>query len=99
MPAHWPVEVANAVWVAARRGRIAGEKATRFFDGLRALPIRIDPQSGEHTFGRVFALATQHGVTVYDAAYLEAALRMGLPLATLDEELREACAAAGVELL
>ncbi len=99
VPAHWPVEVANAVWVAVRSGRIVAEKASRFFDDLCALPIYIDPPSAEHTFGDVFALATRHGLTAYDAACLEAALRMGLALATLDDELRKASRAAGVPLL
>ena len=99
VPAHWPVEVANALLMAIRRGRISGEKANRFFEDLGALPIRIDPQSGENTFGRVFALAEQFKLTVYDAAYLELAIRESVPLATLDDELREAARAAGVALV
>jgi predicted nucleic acid-binding protein len=99
VPAHWPAEVANAVLMSVRRGRISSDKAARFFEDLRALPIRVDPHSSESTFGRVFALAVQHRVTIYDAAYLELAIRLGLPLVTLDDELRNAAMAAGVPLL
>jgi predicted nucleic acid-binding protein len=88
VPALWPVEVANAVLIGVRRRRISAEKASRFFEDLRALPIHIDYQNSETTFGRVFALAAQQGLTVYDAAYLEVATRMSLPLATLDDDLK-----------
>ena len=99
VPAHWPVEVANALLVAIRRGRISREKEARFFQDLRALPIHIDPKSSENAFGRVFALAQQYGLTAYDAAYLELAIRESLPLATLDDDLRKASRAAGVSLV
>jgi len=47
VPAHWPAEVANALLIAVRRGRISRETANRFFLDLRALPIRVDPESSE----------------------------------------------------
>ncbi len=98
VPAHWPAEVANALLIAVRRGRISREKANRFFLDLRALPIRIDPESGETVFDQVFKLAEKYSLTVYDAAYLELAVRERLPLATLDNDLRKAARAAGVPL-
>ena len=99
VPAHWPVEVANALLVAIRRGRITREKGTRFLEDLRALPIQVDPKSTESAFDRVFTLAEQHGLTIYDAAYLELATRENLPLATLDSDLQKAARAAGVILI
>jgi predicted nucleic acid-binding protein len=99
VPAHWPAEVSNAILMAVRRGRISGEKAGRFFEDLRALPIHVDPFSSDYAFDRVFALAGHHRLTAYDAAYLELAIRMSLPLATLDEDLQEASRAAGIPLL
>ncbi len=99
VPPQWPVEMANVVFIAVRRGRISGEKAGRFFEDVRALPIDIDPESGENTFAGVFALAVQHSLTVYDAACLEIAGRMVLPLATLDDDLQKAARTAGVPLL
>ena len=98
VPAHWPAEVANALLIAVRRGRITRQKANRFFLDLRALPIRIDPESSETVFDQVFKLAEKYSLTVYDAAYLELAIREGLPLATLDNELRKAARASGVPL-
>ena len=99
VPAHWPVEVVNALLVAIRRGRIPREKGTRFFEDLCALPIPVDPKSTESAFDRVFPLAEQHGLTIYDAAYLELATREGIPLATLDSDLQRGARAAGVVLV
>jgi predicted nucleic acid-binding protein len=98
VPQHWPVEVANTFLVAVRRGRITRERSARFFRDLLALPIRIDSTSREVAFSRVFALAEKHGLTVYDAAYLELAIRESIALATLDNDLRTAARAAGVLL-
>jgi predicted nucleic acid-binding protein len=98
VPRHWPVEVANALLVAVRRGRISKDKAARFFRDLLALPIRIDSGGSDVTFGRVFDYAEQYGLTAYDAAYLELARREGIALATLDEDLQKAARAAGVLL-
>jgi predicted nucleic acid-binding protein len=99
VPAHWPAEVANALLIAVRRGRISREKANRFFLDLRALPIRIDAESSETVFDQAFKLAEKYSFTVYDAAYLELAFREGLPLATLDNDLRKAALASGVPLV
>ena len=99
VPAHWPAEVANALLIAVRRGRISREKANRFFLDLRALPIRIDAESSETVFDQAFKLAEKYSLTVYDAAYLELAFREGLPLATLDNDLRKAARASGVPLV
>ena len=99
VPTHWPVEIANSLLVAIRRGRISREKAVRFFQDLRALPIRVEPESGRNAFDRVFAMALQYRLTAYDAAYLELAIREGLALATLDGDLRRAAREAGVSLM
>jgi predicted nucleic acid-binding protein len=98
VPQHWPVEVANTFLVAVRRERISKDKAARFFGDLLALPIRIDSANTETTFGQVFACAEKYGLTVYDAAYLELALREGIALATVDSDLRNAARTAGVSL-
>jgi len=98
VPQHWPLEVTNSILVALRRGRITKEKVARLFGDLLALPIRVDSSSRETTFGEVFACAEKYGLTVYDAAYLELAIRERIPLATLDSELRNAANSAGVSL-
>ena len=99
VPLHWPAEVANALLIAVRRGRISQEKANRFLLDLRALPIRLDPESSDAVFDEVFKLAEQYSLTIYDAGYLELPIREGLPLATLDHELRKAARASRVPLV
>jgi predicted nucleic acid-binding protein len=99
VPLHWPAEVANALLMAVRRGRISPEKGSRFFLDLRALPIRIDPEGSQTVFNEAYRLAERHGLTIYDAAYLELAVRAGLPLATLDDDLRKAARASEVSLV
>jgi len=93
------VEIANSLLMAIPRGRISAEKAARFFQDLLALPIHVEPENGQNAFIGVFALATQYRLTAYDAAYLDLAIREGLALATLDEDLRRAASLAGVSLM
>jgi predicted nucleic acid-binding protein len=99
VPAHWPLEVGNALLVAIRRGRVTAEQVYEFIYDLDALPIRIEPASPPGSWHTVLALAQKHRLTAYDAAYLELAQRSQLPLATLDGDLRRAAETAGVPLL
>ena len=89
----------NGLIMAVRRGRIDLERVARFARDLAALPIRIEPPHAPAAWDAVIRVATKHGLTVYDAAYLELAGRTGLPLATLDGELRAAALAASVVLV
>lgn len=98
VPALWPVETANALLVATRRGRIAQDEWPRIHGHLEALPIDIDPISTSRTWGAALDLAQAHGISVYDAMYLELAIRMRTPLATLDKALRSAGQSAGVDV-
>lgn len=95
---HWPLEVANGLLTAERRGRIGARDATRVGRLLLALPIAVDPVERGRALGETSRLARSRDLTSYDAAYLELALRRGLPLATLDEELRNAARAEGAGL-
>ena len=99
MPAHWPLEVVNALLIAHRRGRVTAQQISEFIDDLAALPIRLEPPSGPAQWPTIVALAEQHRLTAYDAAYLELVRRTGLPLATLDDDLRKAALAEGVALV
>jgi predicted nucleic acid-binding protein len=99
VPAHWPLEVVNALLIARRRGRVTAEQITEFIDDLAALPIRLEPPIGPAQWPTIVALAEQHRLTAYDAAYLELVRRTGLPLATLDDDLRKAALAEGVALV
>ena len=95
----WPLEVANVLRAAERRGRISLAERTQAMAILSELPIRIDESTAALAFGPISALAAGRDLTVYDACYLELALRSGLPLASLDRRLCEAAAAAGVKLI
>ena len=99
VPSLWSLEVANALVVAERRGRLVATDASRFVSVLARLPIRLDPETAEHALTDTMGLAREHGLSAYDAAYLEAALRHGMPLATLDDALVAAARAAGVRLV
>lgn len=92
----WPLEVTNGLLTAERRGRIKLTHARRFARLLLSLPIVIDPVARSAAFEAVYLMARNHGLTSYDAAYLELAVRLGVPLATLDGPLRRAAAREGV---
>ena len=94
----WPLEVANGLVVAERRGRLDAAASVRFMELVLALPIVVDPVSRGRSLTGTYGLARARGLSAYDAAYLELALRQGAPLATLDGKLREAAAAEGVPL-
>lgn len=99
-PAHWPLEIANALRSAERRGRIDERAVPVATALLTSLPIRVDDTIGlDAALGRVLSAARSLGLTAYDAAYLDLAARRGVPLATADEQLTRAAIAAGVELV
>jgi len=96
VPALWPIEVINVLAVATRKRRMRSEDASEAQDLLKALPIAVEPFERAQAFAGVARLANTHGLTAYDACYLELASRRGIPLATLDEVLRVAAEAEGV---
>jgi len=98
-PVIWPFEVANALLVSERRGRLRATDRKALINALAALPIDIDHDGVGEAFGVVLTLASQHGLTSYDASYLELAQRRALPLATLDERLRRASQQLGIAVL
>ncbi len=98
VPPLWPYEVANVLLQIERRGRLPATARIQALRDLQALPIRIDGRSCDRVWSETQALAAAHRLTVYDASYLEMALRLGLPLAKLDADLRSAATACGVPL-
>ena len=98
VPVLWLYEVVSVLAKAQRTASTTAEKVHAFLEDLRSLDIIVDDESFGHIFGDVHRLAVEHGLTGYDAAYLELAVRKGLPLATLDEDLQKAAPVAGVEL-
>lgn len=97
VPAIWPIEVANVLRIATSRGRIARDEWARIRNDLEALPVEIEPVAAGRVWETVLAIADELNLSVYDAMYLELAVRMHLPLATLDRRLAAARVAAGVE--
>ncbi|MBY0252257.1 putative nucleic acid-binding protein [Methylobacterium brachiatum] len=97
-PALWPFEVANVLLMAERRGRIMPAERQQALVLLGELQIHIDGQAVARAWTDTLALAQVHRLTVYDASYLELAVRLGLPLASRDMELRSAASACGVSL-
>ena len=98
VPALWPLEVANALLMGERRKRSTEAETIRWVGILAKLPIAIDDETNHRAWGHTLALARGHRLSAYDAAYLELAVRRGLPLATLDGPLKAAARAVGVPL-
>ena len=98
-PSFWPHEVLNALLVGEKRKRISKELVRSFLDDLATLPIVLEQFPVGVVFDRVQHLSREHGLTAYDAAYLDLALDSGLPLATLDEDLVRACKKARARLV
>ena len=99
VPGIWPLEMANVLLLAERRSRIGPAKVKAFVDRLEALMIKVEPSPPETAFGDVLTLARANRLTVYDAAYLELAQRLRVPLATRDRELVAAAGRVGVAIL
>lgn len=96
VPGIWPLEVANAMRTAIRKRRMLPSQRDAALTELSRLRILVEEVSTELAWGPTLALSDRHNLTLYDAAYLELALRRRLPLASLDAELRAAAAAEGV---
>jgi predicted nucleic acid-binding protein len=99
VPALWRLEVLNGLQVAVRRGRIDIAYRDASLTDLQSLVIAIDPGTNRHAWSATLRLCDRFGLTPYDAAYLELALRRRLPLATLDSELVRAARAESVPLV
>ena len=96
VPRHWHLEMRNALLMGERRGRTTPEQSAARLDGLSRIPLRTD---SEPDLDAAMTLARAHGLTIYDAVYLELALRRRAALATLDGRLRRAAAAERVQTL
>lgn len=99
VPAHWFLEVANVLAMAEKRKRISPEDSQQFVQLLSILDIQVDEEASHRAFGHVLPLARGHGLTSYAAAYLDLVLRRQLPLASLDDALRQAALSRGMQVL
>jgi predicted nucleic acid-binding protein len=95
----WPLEIANVLLMAERRSRITLAERLHALSLLAELPIQVDARTAVLARGLTSELAALRGLTLYDASYLELALRLGLPLASLDTDLRRAASHSGVAVI
>jgi predicted nucleic acid-binding protein len=98
VPNLWHLEVANVLLGATNLKEIEVSEFERFTVQLENLPIAIDALTANQVFGHTISLAKAYRLSSYDAAYLELALREGLPLATLDKDLLRAAKRSDVEI-
>lgn len=96
VPALWWYEIANALTNARRRKRLTEADAARLIELYGQLPLQTDASLGGESTWRHHSLAAEHGLSAYDAAYLELAQRSGAGLASFDERLCAAARKAGL---
>jgi predicted nucleic acid-binding protein len=99
VPSLWLLEVANTLLVLTRRAILNVRQRQRACEGLTLMSPVIDDQASALAFGRILTLGDEHGLGVYDATYLELALRRGLPLASRDARLNKAAKRCGIKTL
>ena len=99
VPAWWFIEITNVLALAERKGRITPAQSDAFVADLGKFGIERDDEAPGRAFTHLLALCRTHGLTSYDAIYLDLAVRRNLPLATLDRDLRRAAEKLGVRLL
>lgn len=98
VPSLWRLEIANTLIVGERRKRSTEAQAAAFIARLELLPIVIDDETDARAWSETIRLARTHTLSAYDAAYLELAMRRGLPIASLDDQLKAAAKSVGVPL-
>jgi len=98
-PSLWKLEVANALAVAVRRGRCTLDFADETLARLARMRITIDGETAIHAWAATRALSAAHGLTIYDATFLELAQRRSLPLATCDRRLAAAAQTLGLDIV
>lgn len=96
VPALWTIEIRNILVVNERRNRIESADADSFLRDIGRLPIRVRRDADERA---LLELARKHGLTAYDATYLNLAVRARVAVATLDRSLASAVRAEGLPLV
>ena len=96
---HWRLEVTNVLLGAEKAKKKSAAETTQFLALLDKLAIETDAETERYSTTTTLSLGRKHKLTSYDAAYLELAIRRGLPLASIDRELRKAAKAESVALI
>jgi predicted nucleic acid-binding protein len=99
VPTLWGLETANALQMAVKRGRCNSLYRDSVLQRLGLLAIKVDSETDRYAWSTTLRLSDRHRLTVYDAAYLELALRWSLPLASRDLDLVKAARESGVSIL
>lgn len=98
-PSHWPLEIGNALYAPAKAGKLSPDDFQVIMDDLDHLNIRVQPPIHADEIGPLVQFAVAHGLTTYDAAYVQLALHHQAILVTLDNSMRKAARKLGVALL
>ncbi len=99
VPGLWAHEIANGLLMAQKRGRLARGQRLAFVEQLLNLAIKVESPTARTVLDSQAGLAERFGLTAYDAAYVDLALRHGLPLATQDKAMKRAAIKAGVTIV
>jgi predicted nucleic acid-binding protein len=99
VPAFWLLEVGNALLGDERRGRLSQAESAPFLELLRRLPIHIEEIPHLRAWGKILSRARAHHLSTYDASCLDLAMRLSVPLATLDDALRQTASRCQVAML
>ena len=97
VPVTWGLEVANVIAKAEAKAWVTEARSGAFLEMLEGVDIDVDAATSAHALSDTLQLARRYKLSAYDASYLELALRLGLPIATLDEDLQKAAKKAGVK--
>jgi predicted nucleic acid-binding protein len=97
VPVTWGLEVANVIAKAEAKFLVTEARSGAFLEMLEGIDIEVDVATLAHVLSDTLQLARRYKLSAYDASYLELALRLGKPLATLDEDLQKAAKKAGVK--
>lgn len=97
VPVTWGLELTNVIAKAEAKGLVTEARSGAFLEMLEGVDIEVDAATFAHALSDTLQLARRYKLSAYDASYLELALRSGIPLATLDEDLQKAARKAGVK--
>ena len=97
VPVTWGLEVANVIARAEAKGLVTEARGGAFLEMLEGVDIEVDTATFHHALSDTLQLARRYKLSAYDASYLELALRQGIAIATLDEDLQKAAKKAGVK--